>query len=1326
MKRKCLFCFLCFLLALLIPLTSYGSIEEMIDEAADRGYLCEITNELTLKVTRYIGSETEIVIPGDLFRPITVIGDSAFSHTGITSIEFPLTRCAVEDHAFENCTALTDVIGINTDISDYAFRGCSSLQHVLMGNKVERIGKYAFSGCSSLESIEFPASVQLIQSGAFSGCEKLQQVLIPNPSAVVEPGAFPETAVLSGPGSSEQTASNTVFRDAGLVGSWLYNPLREIEFSDNPDQYELLDSLAYEGVQIRLDLDASGTGTALFEIQNNPTESEVEWRTESDILVLNDSQYLYTLDNDCLTLQIGSDSYPFRKIPVSEASENADIADPAPADETIIPAPEISADDPGNLPEEIPADEAAENLAWIRSDHTVIVPQTKAEMTEAFQTILTINAELENALTAAGIEDRTDQSALSVVQAYLRQDDRVLLYVPQPEGIFYLTRAGLVCLYSTSPMDPETCGTMTAEEAVKRFSEGIAIPEDTVIPETPVMTNNKIHLITLDDQDGTMNLICRVSAMIHGLFADRTEGSLSGWQGLDFEKTFDEGRADCGFFQLAAHGCKVQPNGRLFIEVKDMGDQIDQEVVSQFFSLVVEDTIISLAPNSQFNYWNSVLDAIDADGKIAAYILDSDGVVKEAKDFILTNTRDFYCPVKVFAKNFWEGVQKSGVYLVYNTEKRTKLRASVELLENCWDGTWFDNTVVFLDICHAAEDPAFIDFFLEHGAAAVICEYGSDWKVTEQMKTLYYLTDNLADGMTIGSAIEELRTNDLLRDTVISRFSDLAKDEIIKGYGQAYRKRYSADTQITDKMRETEYYRDMNTYWDGSDSSESNTGVFRQYPFPNPHILYGLGTLYGKVLLTPNDLYPVSEGEIFLYRWINHHFELFEKMTLQDGTYSVAGVPYGIYAIKAVSENLEGWLPVCLQEKSQEENIILKNKKIQSIAIHDDCYQGGSDSVLRVYAIDPDHHLFLDNHANPAFFTIRTCLEWVSIQQAMEESEDPSIRIWRLNGQTLFCEFASINNPSPYLPVPKDTIRYTVWQLGADGAFHAVREACTDGRSGMIDYFENGELKASYPYSEGNLDALQEAFSAEKAVFSGWKTIDRTYYSDDVPVTHYARVSFPDAVLLFDSGRLNEYSRLIFDSKQIILDRWYHPEDVRPEAVQTAETESEASSFYNPVDIYIAELRGQLPGLKLTATDRNMTAASVWSETYQANDGCSVQVTVDKASNRIIHVLFDDSAEYQLFTKYDLFDPMIFRFSPQMQALVDVTASSGAISLTQETRDALFDKDFAVQGAFTTDNEFRRILEYSGDLGEVQVQVRKMLNFVPNEYVQSQLTLTFP
>ena len=121
-------------------------------------------------------------------------------------------------------------------------------------------------------------------------------------------------------------------------------------------------------------------------------------------------------------------------------------------------------------------------------------------------------------------------------------------------------------------------------------------------------------------------------------------------------------------------------------------------------------------------------------------------------------------------------------------------------------------------------------------------------------------------------------------------------------------------------------------------------------------------------------------------------------MTLQDGTYSVAGVPYGIYAIKAVSENLEGWLPVCLQEKSQEENIILKNKKIQSIAIHDDCYQGGSDSVLRVYAIDPDHHLFLDNHANPAFFTIRTCLEWVSIQQAMEESEDPSVRIWRLNG----------------------------------------------------------------------------------------------------------------------------------------------------------------------------------------------------------------------------------------------------------------------------------------------------------------------------------------
>lgn len=58
-------------------------------------------------------------------------------------------------------------------LSGMVFCGCTSLEHVTVGGKVQLIGEEAFSGCTSLSTVAVEDNVTGIREYAFKGCTSI-------------------------------------------------------------------------------------------------------------------------------------------------------------------------------------------------------------------------------------------------------------------------------------------------------------------------------------------------------------------------------------------------------------------------------------------------------------------------------------------------------------------------------------------------------------------------------------------------------------------------------------------------------------------------------------------------------------------------------------------------------------------------------------------------------------------------------------------------------------------------------------------------------------------------------------------------------------------------------------------------------------------------------------------------------------------------------------------------------------------------------------------------------------------------------------------------
>ncbi len=128
-----------------------------------------------------IGSaqDSDIIIPSQYNNlPVTIISNSAFKQTNITSVLIPSSVKKIGNSAFEECLNLKSVVVLDgvEEIGFSAFSDCSSLMNVILPSNLKQIELLTFSDCDNLQQITIPASVEKISNSAFSHCEKLRNI----------------------------------------------------------------------------------------------------------------------------------------------------------------------------------------------------------------------------------------------------------------------------------------------------------------------------------------------------------------------------------------------------------------------------------------------------------------------------------------------------------------------------------------------------------------------------------------------------------------------------------------------------------------------------------------------------------------------------------------------------------------------------------------------------------------------------------------------------------------------------------------------------------------------------------------------------------------------------------------------------------------------------------------------------------------------------------------------------------------------------------------------------------------------------------------------
>ncbi len=151
----------------------------------------------TVTIKGYHGGEKDIVIPHYIKGiPVTKIDAQAFEGSDITSLyvhggveeigEFAFAHCgslesvylcdgisAIEACAFEGCSSLKEV-RLPADMTEWnekhdggQFGECTSLERIVIPQKITWVGPFTFDSCTSLKDIVFPEYIDSIGHAAF-------------------------------------------------------------------------------------------------------------------------------------------------------------------------------------------------------------------------------------------------------------------------------------------------------------------------------------------------------------------------------------------------------------------------------------------------------------------------------------------------------------------------------------------------------------------------------------------------------------------------------------------------------------------------------------------------------------------------------------------------------------------------------------------------------------------------------------------------------------------------------------------------------------------------------------------------------------------------------------------------------------------------------------------------------------------------------------------------------------------------------------------------------------------------------------------------------
>ncbi len=220
----------------------------------------------TVTITGYIGTDLEIVIPDTIEeRPVTVIGENAFSEYDMTSIVIPEGVTTIERNAFSQCSMLekisfpdslkeiyyyegTDIGLDDTKWYDNQSEGILYINNILVGYKgnadnmpteltikdgTKCIADSALMNLDNLTAVKIPNSVTYIGSEAFFKCPNLKSINIPESVEVIENCALGYDEKVGWVGINYQYISEPIedFEIHGKAGSHAETYAKENNFT---------------------------------------------------------------------------------------------------------------------------------------------------------------------------------------------------------------------------------------------------------------------------------------------------------------------------------------------------------------------------------------------------------------------------------------------------------------------------------------------------------------------------------------------------------------------------------------------------------------------------------------------------------------------------------------------------------------------------------------------------------------------------------------------------------------------------------------------------------------------------------------------------------------------------------------------------------------------------------------------------------------------------------------------------------------------------------------------------------------------------------------
>ena len=900
---------------------------------------------------------------------------------------------------------------------------------------------------------------------------------------------------------------------------------------------------------------------------------------------------------------------------------------------------------------------AGEVEGWMKEDMLVVNPQTDEEYEAAFEAVYNINESAVEYLEQSGITELKSTEALDALYEYLRTVDAVKCAWYGTDGLFYMTNTGLVCQYNISETDEDISGVISPETAWEKYcEEDYVFLHQSFIPDPEVMTNRNIRLVVLDEMDGTMRWIYDVAKVLLQDFSDRIDGSFVHSLALQPDLIFSsEYSTDSGFFEFAAHG--GYNFGRLYLQA------------------------MSLDASNAKSFRKFDQDA-DTQSWIAALFAGTQG---------FASTSSFIFNAGVLGKEV-DG------YISYEPEKKhsTMMIAATYLTQNCWDGSRFDNTVVFLDVCHAAEDMEFIHFFLDNGASAVVCERGSGWRVTEQLNVLAYLTSEMAEGKSIPQALSDARDPGT-QSRVRNRRASLVKDIDVD-----YRYNDSSGIAV-DQWYNTE----MDGAWEGTNRLGSDDATMMVYMPFTTHIMNGAGKLQGSVLNAKGRHVPIPGVDVSFYRWLNHDYLYVDTVTTdKQGSYEIENLPYGYYVIKAETEGKESWCWVKHFEPETEADTIYIDmdlvKELLVSASGPYHTSGGYDFRYAVHVIGENGDHLLSRKGDMSTFSI-----------AGENIDEVRFRVWQHDERTVFIEHAQAETSDW-----SEQLTYALYRLNRDDEFVCIKKAQLNGvsfnretRSAYYDntvyLYESGELVGEAEYTEDVWECLEKFFATEEITFGESYTVNGEDRGELTPSFTYRLANDPGGKLKYDS----EYDRKKLYSEDEIKEMYYVPMRVR----ETTEKEQ-------GINVLFRELGNEFSTLTNTSSHKNDDGT--YQVTYSDGSNFSIVISAD-AKGRVTALRFSDSDFYN--SDY-LRDTDRFAPSDYMRRFYETVSNSQGLELEPQTLATLRAYDYdgsatITEGDFVMPNQ-RKYSEAT--LGGVRVVYLKENDYAAGDWMTSELRIELP